>query len=1084
MKKFIASIFVLAASCCLVSASAETPHWLRKNAISPDGKSIAFGYKGDLYVVPVNGGQARQLTSDSAYDSNPMWTADGSKIVFMSTREGNQDIYVTAAEGGIPKRMTFFPLNETLVAVEPDGSILFTTNIGTDATADQYPGDIQLYRVPVEGGRPQMVLPMELGMVSVNARGEMLYEDIKGYEDSFRKHHTSSVTRDIWLYKPADKSFTKVVDFQGEDRNPVFAADGDKFWFLSERSGALNVYRSSVSNPSKVEQLTYVTGDPIRYLSASKDGMLSYSFRGDLYTIDGNAEASEAAFAAGAKMVAIDVVADNGAREAEYGLMSSGIRYAAAANSGKEMAIVVRGDVFVIGMDVQLTKRITATAEQERGVSFAEDGRSIYYASERNGHWGIYKASIKNKSEKYFITATEIEEELITDPAQTCFQPEVSPDGKKIAFLRDRSELVVKDLGNGKEKSLHKGVNYSYTDGDQHFAWSPDSKSILCNWYADGGWNNSDVALIDVESGKITNLTQSGYSDGSFRWALNGRAMTWSSDKAGYRSHGSWGTEDDIYIMFFDGKKYYEFNRSEEFEKIAKFFEDADKKDSDKKDEKAEKKEAKDSLKAEKKAAAEPLDLDGRRDRIVRLTRASGHLGDYFLSPDGKKLYYSARDNDGMSLYCLDVKKGSVKVVSKGSSGRFFTSPDGKSVYMFGRSGVSKFDLNAGTTKSISFRGEYTYDRAAEREYIFNHIWKQMGEKFYDPELHGVDWEGYKAEYAAYLPYIDNNYDFQEMLSEMLGEMNGSHTGARYRPALRYNYGYLGLIYDREWTGDGLKIAEVLPGSPIVAIDNEIKAGDIISAIDGKPIKAGEDYFTLFRAKGGRRVAVTVEKKGKKAETLYLNALTSESDLLYKRWVRRREEMTEKLSDGRVGYVHVKGMNSDSFREVFSNMLGKYRACEAIIVDTRHNGGGWLHDDLLTLLSGKEYVRYEPRGQYIGHDPFTKWTKPSCVLVGEDNYSDASGFPYAYKALGLGKLIGAPIPGTMTAVWWETQVDETLVFGIPQVGNMSASEGVYIENHQIEPDILVYNDPESVLRGEDKQLEAAVAEMLRTLDAK
>ena len=194
--------------------------------------------------------------------------------------------------------------------------------------------------------------------------------------------------------------------------------------------------------------------------------------------------------------------------------------------------------------------------------------------------------------------------------------------------------------------------------------------------------------------------------------------------------------------------------------------------------------------------------------------------------------------------------------------------------------------------------------------------------------------------------------------------------------------------------------------------------------------------------------------------------------------------MVKKLSGGRIGYVHVEGMDSPSFRRVFSEMLGKYRTCEAIIVDTRHNGGGWLHDDLVTLLSGKEYVRFEPRGQYIGSDPFTKWTKPSCVLIGEDNYSDACGFPYAYKALGIGKLIGAPVPGTMTAVWWETQIDPSLVFGIPQVGVTAVKEGRYLENMQIEPDILVYNDPASVLRGEDKQLEAAVAEMLKEIDKK
>jgi C-terminal processing protease CtpA/Prc len=172
-------------------------------------------------------------------------------------------------------------------------------------------------------------------------------------------------------------------------------------------------------------------------------------------------------------------------------------------------------------------------------------------------------------------------------------------------------------------------------------------------------------------------------------------------------------------------------------------------------------------------------------------------------------------------------------------------------------------------------------------------------------------------------------------------------------------------------------------------------------------------------------------------------------------------------------------MNSPSFREVYSRALGKYRNCDALIVDTRHNGGGWLHNDLATFLDGKLYTERKPRDVYMGPEPYDKWIKPSCVLVCEDNYSDACGFPYVYRALGIGKIIGAPVPGTATSVWWETQVDPTVIFGIPQIGSFSIAAGRYLENLQLEPDILVYNDPAGVIRGEDKQLEAAVAEMLK-----
>ena len=263
-----------------------------------------------------------------------------------------------------------------------------------------------------------------------------------------------------------------------------------------------------------------------------------------------------------------------------------------------------------------------------------------------------------------------------------------------------------------------------------------------------------------------------------------------------------------------------------------------------------------------------------------------------------------------------------------------------------------------------------------------------------------------------------------------------------------------------------------------------MKAGCIIEQIDEQPVKAGEDYFPLLAGKVGKRVMLSVydPATGKHFdEQVKPVSLGTVSGLLYKRWVEQRREMVDRLSGGRLGYVHVKGMDSQSFREVYSELLGRCRNKEAVIVDVRHNGGGWLHEDLAVLLSGKEYQRFEPRGQYIGSDPFNRWLKPSCVLVCENNYSNAHGFPVVYKTLGLGKLIGAPVPGTMTAVWWERQLDPSLVFGIPQVG-VKDENGHYLENHQLQPDIEVYNSPESQLRGEDTQLERAVEEMLKQLD--
>ena len=929
----------------------ETASWLRKSAISPDGKTVAFSYKGDIFTVPVSGGQAVQLTSHRAYESDPLWTPDGTKIVFSSYREDTRDVYVIPKEGGYPKRLTDLPGNEMPLAVLPDGKVLFTWYNADiqGAGFDGYPGDPALYETDLNAAAPHLVTSLTLSAMSVSVKGDILYEDYKGYEDPLRKHHTSSVTRDIWLCRPASghaidgsATFTKLSTFKGEDRNPVFAADGDTFYYLSEQDGKnFNVFRSSLSRPAESVQVTRFEKNPVRFLSVANDGTLLFSQNGDLYTMKEGATP---------KKLEITLFRDEDEKEMSKLSLRNATAMAVSPN-GKEVAVVIRGDVFVTSVDYATTRRITNTAEQERGVSFSKDGRELYYAAERNGCWSIYKTSLTEKNDKYFTYAVKLKEEQVSTPGETCFQMEVSPDGKSIAYLRDRTELVVRDLKSGKEKSLHKGVNYSYSDGDQAFTWSPDSRYILCNWQAGGGWNNEDVALVEVESGKVTDLTQSGYSDGNFKWALEGKAMTWESDKNGYRSHGSWGAESDIYIMFFDGKAYTEFGRSKEQQEIDKMLM------GEKAAEKAEKKEKKDSL-AGKVEKIDP-DLEHREDRIRRLTRFSNSMGDHYLTTDGTKLYFTQRLEKGFDLCCLDIEKGDVTIVKKGVSGRIYPSTDGKYIFLFSGSSITRITLAGNKSDAVAFTGDFEFKPRAERDYIFSHIWKQVKEKFYVADLHGVDWDYYRSNYEQFLPYINNYFDFQDLLSEMLGELNGSHTGARYRPTSSRNIGYLGVLYDTAWNGDGLKIAEVLPGGVLNNADSGIKAGDIITAIEGHEIKAGENALQCLYDRAGKKTVITLKKGGKETE-LIVTPSTSDATLLYRRWVRQREEMVKKLSGGRVGYVHIEGMDSPSYRELYSKALGKYRTCEALIVDTRHNGGGWLHDDLVTFLGGKEYCLFTP----------------------------------------------------------------------------------------------------------------------------
>ena len=576
--------------------------------------------------------------------------------------------------------------------------------------------------------------------------------------------------------------------------------------------------------------------------------------------------------------------------------------------------------------------------------------------------------------------------------------------------------------------------------------------------------------------------------------------MIWNSDRAGYRSHGSWGSEDDTYIMFFDVDAYNRFLMSKEDIALLEEAEKAEKAEKEKnKKEKAEKKEdTKDSKKKTnqnenaKKDSTEikPLtfDLENRFDRIVRLTVNSSRLGDAVMSPKGDILYYLAAFEGDYDLWEHKLKENTTKILLKGvGGGSLIPDKEGKNIFMCTGGRLKKIEIAGSKITPIEFEAFFDYRPYDERAYIFDHVCQQVNDKFYTADLHGVDWKGYKKAYERFLPHISNNYDFTEMLSELLGELNGSHTGARFAAGgSAMPTATLGVFYDESYDGAGLKIKEIMKQSPFTQKKTEVKAGCIIEKVDGTTIEAGADYFPLFEGKVGRKVVLTVydpSTKKRFEEAVKAISYGTQSDLLYKRWVERCTKKVEELSGGRIAYVHIKGMDSPSFRKIYSELLGRYRNKEAVVVDTRHNGGGWLHDDVVTLLSGKEYQRFVPRGQYIGSDPFNKWLKASCMLTCEDNYSNAHGTPYVYKTLGIGKLVGAPVAGTMTAVWWERQIDPSIVFGIPQVGCMDM-QGNYLENQTLQPDILVYNEPAASLKGEDAQLKAAVDYLLKDLSKK
>lgn len=1087
------AIIILAAVAALQAGAEDSAQWLRTPSISPDGSTLAFRYKGDIWTVPVTGGEATRLTTSSAYDTNPVWSPDGTRIAFRSSRvRNNADIYVIPAKGGNAVRITADSYGETPLTWLNDSILLVQYNGMGSNEALVAPSVSQTYTVNVNRplSRPRLYAHVAMTEASADSKGRILYQDKKGFENLYRKHERSAGTNDIWL-KDGD-SYKKLTDFNGHDNSPVWI-DDNTMGYISERNGVLNVWTRTLDGTNDT-QLTNFVDYPVRSLSRAANGTMAFTNGGSLYTLVPGKEPQK---------VNVTFTADEfNPDEVKY-YTSNGVTDIAVNNDGSEIAFIVRGDVYVTSAKYKTTKRITNTPGQERVVSFSKDGRTLVYDSERDGQWALYTATIHSKDDKNFTYCTGVDETLLYAPenGKPAQQPAYSPDGTKIAFLRDRDEICVIDPATKKVNTALDGkYNYSYTDGDVTFQWSPDSKWLLTDYIGELGWNHNDVALVKADGSQVVNLTESGFADSNPRWLMDGRAVGYKSGRYGMKNPGSWGETEDVLVMMLDGDAWDEFHYTEEEAALAKEAKEeadkakneaeekdkADKKDKkgkkNKKDKKGDKDKDKDADKKDEVKSVD-FDLENRRYRTARLTRMSGFMGDYYLSNDGSKLYYIVTNADGNSnLMVRDMRKGDVRVLTGGVGGSFVVDAKGENIY-FGAGGISKIQLSDGKRDNIEFEALYDRKPSLDREYMYRHMASQVADKFHDIKLHGTDWKKVVSDYEKFLPAIDNNYDFAELMSEALGELNASHTGSGYRaPGAEMATGRLGAFYDDSYQGEGLKVKEVLKRGPLSSKAAHIEPGDIILAIDGTTVAPGADPAPLLSGKIGRKVRLTVKRTNGKTEDIQVRPTGDLSGLLYERWVERNEALVDSLSGGRVGYVHIQGMNSPSFSAVYSRLLGRYRDCDAVVVDTRWNGGGWLHNDVALLLGGHQYVTYAPRGKEIGIDPFSQWTKPSAMLVNESNYSDAHGTPFTYKTLGIGTLVGAPVPGTMTAVWWEDQVDPSIYFGIPQVTSVDR-EGNTLENHQLMPDVLIYNNPGDVARGHDAQLEGAVKTLLEKLPA-
>lgn len=1090
MRHTFLSLLLLAAAGTAAHAQSEA-RWLRDAQISPDGSRVAFCYKGDVYTVGIGGGEARRLTTQPSYEATPLWSPDGQTIVFTSDRFGNADIFAMPATGGTARRLTYDSATETPTAFTPDGKhLLYNASIQKQAESmlfATHSSQTEVYKIALAGGRPVQVLgtPAEAICFTPDGR-KALYQNKKGGENEWRKHHTSSIARDIWLYDLATRRHQNITRHAGEDRQPVLSPDGKTVYFLSERDGgSFNVYSFPYADATTVKAVTAFKDYPVRFLSVSKGGLLCFTYDGDIYTMQPGGQP---------KKISVTVTRDD--TDAIATLSPKRASGAAVSRDGKQVAFTSRGEIFATVTGYSTTRQITHTAAAEAWPAFAPNGRTIVYSSYRDGLWQLYRSTISRKDDHDFANAVSLKEERVLASKLDQTRPQFSPDGKELAFIEGRTRLVVLNLATGKTRQVTDGTQWFYRTSGFTYQWSPDSRWFTLEFVGNGRSSYEDVGIVSAQGGKIFNVTESGYASSEPQWVMGGEAILFASDRYGMRNHASWGSEYDAFLVFMNRDGYDRARLSEEDYKLLKEAEAANKKKAAANTPHAVGKQRGASAKGKQNNKASEtteqqnngtteqlnIEFDGLRNRIIRVTPNSSHLSCATVSKDGETLYFvSSSIGKGSELWAVNLVKKDMRMLQKISGGGSMELDKDGNIFILGAE-VRKMDAKTQKIEPVTFAADMELNLYDEREFILSFMRHEVSERLLYENYNGAPWDKLLDHYAAFLPHIANDYDFSELLSEILGELNLSHTGSKYNHPSKAGddaTAQLGLLFDRAWTGRGAKVTCVLPDGPFDRKTSRCKAGAVITTIDGVELKADMDIAQLLNHKARKKTLVAFADGHE--EMVIPITRTAQSTLLYKRWVRRCEHIVDSVSGGRLGYVHIQAMGDPSFRTIYSAMLGKFNLKDGCVIDTRWNGGGRLHEDVEVLTSGHEYLTQWIRGSKIGAMPSRRYNKPTIMLQGESNYSNAHGTPWVYRHMNIGKLVGAPVPGTMTTVNWVTTQDPAVIFGIPIVGFLPEGGNHFLENTQLEPDILVLNDPAEIVAGHDQQLIAATKELMKTV---
>ncbi|HEX3151633.1 MAG TPA: S41 family peptidase [Gemmataceae bacterium] len=1095
-------------------------------SLSPDGKTVAFDWNGDIWVVSIEGGLAKPLTSHPAKDSSPRFSPDGKEIAFISDREGSPQIFVMSATGGTPTQMTFHSTwtggtdratGYTLYEWTPDGKGWLVGTQWDHGWGRRNNDRLQIVRRCDDADKrpaPELLFDDYAQNGTLSPDGKTVLFNREGPE-WWRKGYAGSQSTQMWSFDRDAKTFARVATGDFDSRWPMFGRD-DKVYFTNGQGGCFNIWEHDRKTKQN-RQVTKFTDDSTVFPAIARDGS-TIVFRNlfDLYRIKPGSDE---------KPVKIEIFRDDDrpSDRIDRRVIASA-NDAAFTADGLEMALVIGGDLWVMDTELREPKRVTHTAEEERHPAFSPDGNSLYFVSDAEGKPEIWKAT--REAKRPWFLNDKFKLERVTDDGEEKSSLSFSPDGSRMAYIRGRGNLYVADADGKNAKQVIQSWNAPDYD------WSPDGKWLVYALY-DSDFNR-DIWIKPIDgSHEPFNVSRHPYNESSPVWSPDGKLIAFVGERDSKE-------QTDIHYVWLRAQDEEKSARDRTLEKAMDKLKGRQpatpKKDpgpmSNDADEPPPKdtpvpnpKEPGPATTPKKEPVTVAIDFEGLHERVHRLSIPNSNESSLLWSPDSKKLAFQANVDGQSGTYTIEIPdnlKPSLITTSTGTHARWLKSGNimwlsaGRpaSVSTTGGAAAAATPTTPGTGRTgggprggggatpaaptpagaLAFSVFQDIDLGKKHQAAFDMAWRTMRDNWYDDRLNNREWEKVRAKYHDVADTADTEA-LGTVVQLMLGELNGSHLGFTVgslnaparpgtapveEPTTNRNWRpvtpHLGVRFDNDFKGPGLKVKDVLPEGPADQKRSKLTAGDVITSIDGSAVDPTLDLTSILNGPPGREFHLKVkDARGKEREvTLRPITYTAARQLLYKKWLKDNRTAVEKLSDGKLGYLHISAMDMPSFRKFEEELYDAGVGKEGLVIDVRENGGGSTADHLLTALTQPRHAIAVPRGGGPGYPQdrtvYATWDKPIVVLCNQNSFSNAEIFSHAIKTLKRGHLVGVPTAGGVISTGG-TAIMDVGFLRLPFRGWYTIGDGEDMERHGAVPDFIVWPTPGE---GKDVQIEKAV----------